>query len=126
MKPEQVARALKRVEESRKLALPNRPAKNPVVPFGKVSHPTKSERRLQRDQNRSSGVESIDFLIRNGYDVAIVNRNPSGAPIQFRVNGIIDIYPVNKKYCILPARSWGVVSGEITDFIVSFLANYIP
>lgn len=79
-------------------------------------------RSQEKSFNRTLGKDAIEFLMRNGYFVEVKNSNRNGDPIQFRVNDTIDIYPVNKKFCVLPG-TWGKFSTSPSDFVIGYFIN---
>lgn len=55
-------------------------------------------------------VELLEFCKKNNLDTREV------MPYQIRIDNKIDIYPTNKKYCILAIDQWGTYS-KLTDIL---------
>lgn len=66
----------------------------------KMSTQAKKERLAQqRDQQK---CEIIDFVEQHKFECEHLN------DYQIRINGILDVYPTNKKYCVLKTKRWGM------------------
>lgn len=77
----------------------------------------REEARLKRANRRESQYGDLIDLEDMGYDVRVVNEEG----YQFRINGIIDIYPTNKKYHNLQSKRRGVYKD-----LKFFITNIIP
>ncbi|HNX02159.1 MAG TPA: hypothetical protein PLE33_05945 [Candidatus Cloacimonas sp.] len=73
--------------------------------------------RFSKAQARDSRTEQIIALSKYGYDVKELT------PYQFRINGILDIYPTRNKYHFLPMNKRGEIDKPYRQFLKQFISQ---
>lgn len=74
--------------------------------------------RKERAQRRDEQIPELLKLADQGYDIRVVNEEG----YQFRVNGLLDIYPTNKRYHDLKKNKRGSYE-TLTEFIPTFFSQ---
>ncbi len=63
---------------------------------------TEAKKRQLKEQRDKSIEELFDLCTEHNMTIEDVNND-----YQLRINGVMDVYPTNRKYCLIKKQRWG-------------------